>query len=112
MVAHGLFGRGSSVVSFSVTGDTSIRILQDTPTASFVTANTFSGAVIDILDPFSTTKFKTVRSLSGFAASSNFIGLGSGLWRDTASTTSLTLLSVSGTSLLTGSRFSLYGIKG
>jgi hypothetical protein len=112
MVAHGLFSRGSSVVSFGVTGDTAIRIVQDTPTASFVTANTFAGVVIDILDPFSTTKFKTVRSMAGFSANHNFIGLGSGLWRDTSSTTSLTLLSVSGTLLLTGSRFSLYGIKG
>jgi hypothetical protein len=108
---HGLFARGASLIGYGNANESIIRIAQDTPTATFVTANVFSGIVIDILDPFSSTKFKTVRSLSGFSANANLIGLASGLWRNTAATDSITLSSLGGTSLLSGSRFSLYGIR-
>lgn len=67
--------------------------------------------VIDVLDYASTSKNKTSRHIVGQTGSSiNEFIFGSGLWRSTAAITSITF--GSGNSMLTGSRFSLYGIKG
>jgi hypothetical protein len=74
----------------------------------------FGAAVIDILDPFSTTKFKTTRALGGTSAGTGTnaaIEFGSGNWRSTSSVTDVQVIPSSG-SWATGSRFSLYGIKG
>jgi hypothetical protein len=75
------------------------------------TANAFTGAVVDILDPFSTTKNTTIRTFSGIAASITYLNLQSGVYRNTAAITSITLFPISA-NLIAGSRFSLYGIKG
>jgi hypothetical protein len=78
------------------------------------TANGFGSFVADILDFSSTSKNTTVRSLGGYAQSSaNELRLSSGLHRNTAAVTSITILerAFSG-SLAAGSRFSLYGIRG
>jgi hypothetical protein len=81
------------------------------PTANQA-ANAFGGSVIDILDPYSTTKNKTVRSLQGVAgATNNAIELRSGFRNNTESTTSISLTAISD-NYVVGSRFSLYGIKG
>jgi hypothetical protein len=73
----------------------------------------FGVAVIDLLDAFETTKFKTRRLLAASGTNSNFAGiqLGSGSWRNTAATTSITILPRYGSGWATNSRFSLYGIK-
>jgi hypothetical protein len=78
------------------------------------TANTFAAGIIDVLDAFSTTKNKTVRSLSGVSQTglANTIALRSGAWFSTAAVSSLTLTSFSGGSFIVGSRFSLYGVIG
>jgi hypothetical protein len=73
------------------------------------TTGNFAGSVIDILDPFSTTKNKTTRTLTGTAT--NNIRLLSGNWRNTAPVTSIQLVADS-FNYVAGSRFSLYGIKG
>jgi hypothetical protein len=77
------------------------------------TANSFAANIFDILDAGSSTKFKTVRSLSGISQSglANVITLRSALWRSTSAITSLTM-TPSTSSFAIGSRFSLYGIKG
>jgi len=107
--AHGLLGNGSSVSSYAVTSGSSIAYF----TAGTSTANTFGGLVIDILDSYSTTKNKTLRIMSAAVpASSVEIRFISGAYYNTASITSATLSPVFGTNILTGSRFSLYGIKG
>lgn len=108
---HGLFGRGSSVASFGNSSESIIRIAQDTPTNGKTTANTFAAVVIDILDPYETSKYTTARSLSGFAASDNLIAVGSGSWRNTNAVSSITLSSLQGTALGQYSRFSIYGLK-
>jgi hypothetical protein len=106
---HTLFGDGSGVASGNATNTTLVITgIQPTSTA---TANSFSAGVIDLLDPYSTTKNKTFRTLSGIAASDNRIDLHSGNWRNTASVTSWTVLPQSGNFAI-GTRFSLYGIKG
>jgi hypothetical protein len=69
----------------------------------------FGAVVIDILDAFETNKHKTTRSLGGYAT--DIVELGSGSWRNTAALTSILLDQDVGSNFLTGSRFSLYGIK-
>lgn len=103
---HTLAGNGSSVVSNASASATSMAYF----TAGNTTTSAFGGLVIDILDAYSTTKNKTLRMFSGSASVE--IRLSSGVWLNTASTTSATLSPIFGTSILAGSRFSLYGIKG
>jgi len=75
--------------------------------------NSFGASVIDLLDPYSTTKFKTARSLAGVmgitTGGNNNIQLSSGMWRSTDSVTSISLTATN--SFQSGSRFSLYGVK-
>lgn len=102
---HNLRGNGSSVISGALTNETKI-------VARAIGGNdgNFGAVVIDILDAFETTKYKTSRSLGGYAT--NIVELGSGSWRNTAALTSILLDQDVGSNFLTGSRFSLYGIKG
>jgi len=74
------------------------------------TANSFGAGIIDALDPYSTTKNKTFRSFNGMT-SATLVTLSSLLWANTASITSIGVVCRLG-SFVTGSRFSLYGIKG
>lgn len=103
---HGLFGNGSSVGSFYF-ADTYISI------GSFAAANAaadaFGAGVIDVLDAFNSSKNTTVRSLAGTPTTPQ-ISLRSGLWRNTAALTSITLLDPT-SNLVTGSRFSIYGLR-
>jgi hypothetical protein len=74
-----------------------------------------SAHIIDILDYSSTAKNKTVRNFSGIIDNSSSgekqIGLFSVLWVNTSAITSVNLVLNSG-SFATGTRFSLYGIRG
>jgi hypothetical protein len=101
---HGLVGNGSSVVSIAAANTTHARI-------GFIASGQFGSSVTNILDAYSTTKNKTTMTLVGARADVNEVQLTSGAWRDTASITSVTILPTS-LNLATGSRFSLYGIKG
>lgn len=98
----------SSVVSAATTS--ADKMFVSTGSGNSSTANAFTGVVIDILDPFEITKFKTVRSLGGVASSINYLQLISSSWRNTAAVNSIQLYNYSNTAAL--SRFSLYGIKG
>jgi hypothetical protein len=109
--SHRLAGFGSSVSSSAFTSQQWIR-------AGWVSRNgnstgIFSPVVIDITDAFSSTKNTTTRAFNGNASAgpSQEIVLFSGLWNNTASITSILLRPDNGI-FLTGSRFSLYGIKG
>jgi hypothetical protein len=77
--------------------------------AANATANKFTAFIMDILDPFETTKFTTTRLFLGQGESDRQIGLESGLWRNTAALTSLKLDVIG--DFVTGSRFSLYGLR-
>ena len=101
---HYLEGGGSSVNS-SGGANTDNMYYAYWPAGSTTRAH---AAVVDIVDAFSTTKFKTVKSLNGQAP--GLISLYSGNWRNTAAVTSVTIASAN--NFLTGSRFSLYGIRG
>jgi hypothetical protein len=96
----------NSVVSAAETSQTSMQLF-------YLSTTEYGSAVIDLLDAYSTTKNKTLRILQGNTAS-NRVSVTSGLFMSTASTTSITLLAnrSGSANYQTGSRFSLYGIKG
>lgn len=72
----------------------------------------YSPIIVDILDFASTNKTKTSRSLSGALGSvDRGVALKSTHWNNTAAITSIVLSGASG-NIDSGSRFSLYGIKG
>lgn len=84
-----------------------------TVATNFSPTGVFSSGVIDILDPYSTSKNTTVRCLSGNLSSNRkFISLAGGNWRNTAAITSINIFENGGLPYMAGSRFSLYGIKG
>jgi hypothetical protein len=66
-------------------------------------------AVMDILDPFITTKNTTTRYIGGRTAASR-VAMESGLWRNTAAIVSISVIA-NDTSFPAGNRFSLYGIR-
>lgn len=68
-------------------------------------------AEVDILDWASSTKFKTVRSLTGVLSFANFITMMSGHWRSTSPITSIQLIAEGGNPYAIGSRYSLYGVN-
>jgi hypothetical protein len=103
---HHLYGNGSSVGSGSIA--TSYSIL-DAITGATATANAFGACVIDILDPFETTKNKTIKAFSG---ANTVVGLSSTFWNSTSAVTSVSLTPFSATNFLVGTRISIYGLKG
>ena len=104
-----LQGNGSSVSSGGAGGQN--RILVTYTPAANNTANSYAGFVADILDSYSTTKNKTVRSLGGTRDGNvTNVALYAGAWYNTSSVTSIGL--TCNASFVSGSRFSLYGIKG
>jgi hypothetical protein len=104
---HYLLGDGSSVSSSAGTG---VAFMYGPRfSGNNASANVFGVGVIDILDPFSSTKNKTVRQLTGEATQ---LWLTSGAYLSTTPVSSIGFAPEIGTNFLTGSRFSLYGIKG
>jgi hypothetical protein len=75
------------------------------------TTGAFAAGISDIFDAFSTTKNKTVRSLTGVVSSNIYIAMRSGAWLNTSAVTSLNMIAGGG-GFISGSRFSLYGIRG
>jgi hypothetical protein len=73
-------------------------------------AGAFDPIVMDILDPFETTKFKTVKTFFGSTAGWNQIRLTSGSWRNTNAITSIVLQPRYGSNFAQHSRISLYGV--
>ena len=107
---HALYGTGSVAGSENAQTATGARFMQATG-ANF-TASAFNAGVCDILDPFETTKNKTIRTLSGVPGSYDRVWLASNLWANTSAVTSITLVSGFSGNFVTGSRFAIYGLKG
>jgi hypothetical protein len=107
---HTLFGNGSSPVAFAATNTNGLQM--DKLSTNTNSTNVFGGAVFDLLDYASTTKFKTSRSLGG--RDNNGAGgifLSSGAWRNLAAVTTLTLTPYEGYNFTQFSQFALYGVK-
>jgi len=106
---HQLIGGGASVLSQAASnqtmGQAGYGIGGNAP------ANVFGAGVLEILDFSATSKNTTTRSLSGRVGAANSILLTSSLWVNTAAVTSIELSPYFGDSMVTGSRFSLYGLK-
>jgi archaellum component FlaF (FlaF/FlaG flagellin family) len=111
---HWIKGDGSSVSSGAPTyvlGIGSQANQFELPGAS-QGANIFGCGVYDLLDIFSTSKYKTVKHFGGrgpVSTADKQIALTSGNWRSASSVSSITL--TPNGSFVLGSRFSLYGIK-
>jgi hypothetical protein len=110
---HYLSGSNSAVTTFATSSQTSLRSGQIIPSDG-VTSN-FGPSLIEILDFGNTNKKKTLRFFNGVhdaVGASNIIELTSGLWNSTSAITSFTFTPPGGGNFVSGSRFSLYGIKG
>lgn len=110
---HKLQGDGSNVTSSAVT--TTDGMNGGWITGPSETANVFGAGVIDILDYASSSKNKTIRSFSGLNGPSGgfYVSLNSGFfYANTNAITSIELNTINVYDFATGSRFSLYGIKG
>jgi hypothetical protein len=105
---HRLYGYSGSVYSTAGTSITAAR-MGITP-RNGETSGLFNPVVVDILDPFSSSKNKTLRSLSGGTGVT--MNMMSGLWMNTTAVTSVSIVEGGGGNFVTGSRFSIYGIKG
>jgi hypothetical protein len=104
---HQLFGNGSSVASNGGGGEVWMQIGYGPNSTTQPVVS-----IIDLLDPFETTKYKTIRTLTGSASSTNNVKLMSGSWRNTDAISTIVVAEIGGSgSYKTGSRFSLYGIK-
>jgi len=105
--SHVLLGDGSSVVS---TQTSSLTFFMSNDSGG--STNVFASGVIDFLDAFDNSKNTTLRTLSGVTDPNTYsqVRLTSGGYFNTAAMTSIEISGNSG-DLVTGSRFSLYGIK-
>lgn len=114
---HTLGANGSSVYASGSANTTSFQTDAFSVGTSGSTYNNMYGLIIyDIHDYSSTTKFKTARAVMGCdtntAGFGGYVYLMSGLWRNTAAITTITLSDSSGLLYAAGSTFALYGIKG
>lgn len=76
-------------------------------------ANSFGSGIVEILEPYSTNKNKTVRIIDGFINTTyNRYGIEGGAWLSNTSVSSISLVPIFGANFVQGSRFSLYGVRG
>lgn len=107
---HFLLGTGAVAVATGQANINQIPLIDSSNSGT--TANVFAGSIANILDYSNTTKYKTADSLAGLDANgSGAIFLCSGLWRNTAAITSITIIPEK-TAFAEYSSFALYGIKG
>jgi hypothetical protein len=108
---HSFFGFNGSIISNGEDGiNRSYVPIQRSPDAG-VAANIFAPAVIDLLDSFSTSKYKVVRYISGQPNNANYVFTYSGRWQNTNAIDSINFDPYSGSNIVAGSRISLYGLR-
>lgn len=108
---HQLYGSGSAVAAQGSATQANGEWGQ--MAAASATASVFGTTIIDILDYASTSKYKTIRIMTGWDNNgSGQIWLGSVLWQSTTAINSVTLYSSTTNNFATSSTFALYGIKG
>lgn len=106
---HRLIGTSSSLISSGSTNVT--EIVAGYVASATAAASAHSATIIDILDAYDTSKFKTTRSLTGFGGGAEF-GIYSGAWRNTNAISNITFLcETTAQPFQIGSRFSLYGVS-
>jgi hypothetical protein len=108
---HRLYGNGSSAAAGAGTSTT--WMLAGIGAYASNPANEFGASVIDVLDYQNTSKYKTVRGLTGEDENgAGYVGLHSGLWMNTAAVSTITIQPGSPYNWVQYSSFALYGIKG
>jgi hypothetical protein len=108
---HQLGGNGST--AFAQAGSTTNTIYAAYISSNTAGSNIFGASVIDVLDYGSTSKYKTLRNLTGIDNNGNGnLTFGSGLWQSTSAITSITIDQWDGSNFNQYSQFALYGIKG
>ena len=104
---HMLYGGGTTANVLSDVNNTRMGQLRHSDTTSIVGVG-----IVDILDYTNTSKYKTMRALTGCDFNgSGIVMMTSGSWRNTNAITSITL-NVDGGNYTTDTVFALYGIKG
>jgi hypothetical protein len=105
---HQIYGYGTAV---DVSGNANTSNVGLIISESSVTTS-FSGFISDILDYSNTSKYKTIRTLTGIDTNntSGVIALRSGSWRSTSVIDTIRIIPPSGV-LIQNSHFALYGIK-
>lgn len=107
---HSLEGNGSSVSSNHLGLDSNLNFVYSSIVWGQPRLITL---IMDILDPFETTKHKSVRSLvSHYLTGNPYMGLRSSIFTQTSAIDTITFFTISGDGYNTGSRISLYGIRG
>lgn len=105
--SHSFVGTGS-IVDVPQTSNSNTYMYGFRASAATATSDSFGAGVIDILDAFETSKYTTVRGLGGTDTQLWFT---SGLFMSTNAVDSITLDPDAGSNILTGSRFTLIGLK-
>jgi hypothetical protein len=112
---HRLIGDGSSATTGANANISSAYSLNGAVTSASSNTTIYGVSIIDIIDYADTSKFKTVRILSGSdgnVSNPNYaVSLNSSLWRSTSAITSIEI-TADGGNFATNSQFALYGIKG
>lgn len=108
---HNLYGNGSSALVQQGAPSVGFIKLSNSLSESFTTS-AFAGSIVDILDYGNVNKNKTTRCISGQRDYTTQVNMSSGLFVNTSAISSLTLTAEAGASIVTNSRFSLYGVKG
>jgi len=111
---HQIIGYGSSVgTGRGYSGSNTDRIsLQEIPALRLSDNNIYSTGIVDVVDYSSSTKYKTIKQISGGdsnSATEGSITVGSGFV--VVNTNAITSISFVGTTSIIGT-FALYGIKG
>jgi len=115
---HDLSGNGAtaSATGYNTSSVGGEPFLKRSVAGSAMTSDIVGVGIIDILDYASTTKAKTVRSISGLnfntASTNEIILLQSNLWTSTSAINSITIKTGGGQNFATSTVVSLYGIKG
>jgi len=114
---HELYGDGSTVTAIGGTSGTSMR--WGNGTIGTTTGEQFGVMIADILDYANTSKYKTVRNISGTDCNGTVnsyggrVGIFSNLWMSTSAINSIYITYGGGQSNFTQyTTFALYGIKG
>lgn len=109
---HAIRGTGSAVAAYGSTGQGFANVDSVFPDAN-VSASTFAPAIVDIHNYTSTTQNKVLRAFSGYETNTaGNVWLTSSVWLNTNAITSITITNNASSNFVTGSVFSLYGIKG
>lgn len=108
---HWLIGDGSSASAQNGTSTASPWAIESA--GNTATASAFGALVLDVLDFSNTSKYKTLRGLSGYDGNGNgTVILGSNLWMNTSAINSIKLSPIYGSSINQYSQFSIYGVRG